>query len=163
MFAKSFRQRIALIIAPELRCVSAGSNSLVRPAFDVEAATSLLWKRSSWLEAEKSLISRAVKADASALEDDQGLSHASRPLECGQTQEETEAWLATASGEELRATAARLSADQLSPAEAALQQRISLALCASAKLWSRWIDEVEANQSKRHLFRAQGSAQGNRT
>lgn len=103
----------------------------------------------------------AEVADGSAPVAGQDQASGSTPWGSLQTREQAEAFLASASGEELRAMAAHLLADhQASREEALPRQLIGLVLAASGALSRRLTSAMQAGHLGKMRWRRQESAEG---
>ncbi|SEO34665.1 hypothetical protein SAMN04488103_1267 [Gemmobacter aquatilis] len=159
------RRSVALFICPEIACAFRADEHQIRAM------------RESWLFEERSAaaqrredvaggrnVSQAGQVDVPEASAQQGRVTEPRAWECLHTQAQAEAWLAAASEAELRAMAEQLLAGHpLSREEAARQQPIVLALCASEALWRRVIEAEGEGKHRKFRWRPQAVAQGNQT
>lgn len=156
------RRGVARFIYPEMGCDALhqmdvqvrdpGTGKATRPSI----CTSM--------PADGRTVSQAVPVAVSGASAQQDPMTEPKAWECLSSQAQAEAWLAAASEAELHELAEQILAGRpLSHEEAARQQPILLALCASEALWRRVIEAGDAGKHPKFRWRPQAAVQGHQT
>lgn len=120
--------------------------------------------RAERLAEERRVLNQAAEAGSSGVPGPRDQARGPTTWAELRSQEEAEAWLATASEAELRAMAARLLAGHpVSREEVVPQQLILLAQCASEALSRRVMEAMGEGKHRKFRWHPMGSVQGDRS